>query len=158
MGHLGELGKPKDLTPDTFGWFGHTIRVGPSFTNLRLIDFMDEAGAIDEEDMIAGMKAMRDFLHLLVDEEDWDTFWAASLDNGQTVEDLIELTQALTAREANRPTRRRSDSSAGRRKTGGKSKGDSSSPVTLRLARQGRPDLAIAAEMAQTAREARRVG
>jgi len=151
MGHLGELGKAR-VNTDTFGWFGNEIRVGASFTNLRLIGFMEVAATIEDTDELTAMTAMRDFLHSLVHEEDWEVFWKASIDNGQTLEDLMELMQALTTAEADRPTLRRSDSSAGRRKIAAKSKGGSSTPVTLRLAEAGRPDLALAAEMAGLAR------
>ena len=157
MGHLGELGKAR-VNTDTFGWFGNTIRVGPSFTNLRLIGFMEIAATIEDADELSAMKAIRDFFHSLVHEEDWEVFWKASIDNGQTVEDLIELMQAPTESEADRPTQRRTGSSAGRRKIAAKSKDGSSSPVTLRLAEQGRTDLALAVEQAELYRAARQVG
>jgi hypothetical protein len=157
MGHLGELGKAR-VNTDTFGWFGNVIRVGPSFTSLRLIGFMEVAATIEDSNEVEAMKAVHDFLHSLVHEDDWDVFWKSSIDNGQTVEDLLDLMQVLTANEADRPTRRRSGSSAGRRKTVAKSKEDSSTPVTLRLARQGRPDLAMIAEQAELARGAQRAG
>lgn len=152
--HLGELGVAKPRG-DTFGWFGHTIRVGEKFSDLRLIDFLESAGDIDGDDQAGQMTALRDFLGSIVHEDDWTAFWSACLDNGQGINDLMVLVHAITKAavedSTGRPTPRRSDSSAGRRRTKGSSKGTSSSRVIRRLEKAGRADLAVVVEMADHA-------
>jgi hypothetical protein len=156
--HYGELGKPRKRDEDTFGWFGNTIRVGSRVSELALVDFLEQADHVEDtespEGKRASMQLLRDFLHGLVHRDDWDVFWHAALDNGQTVQDLMDLLVTLTEGATGRPTRRRSASSAGRRGTGGKSKADSSLAVIRRLEREGRPDKALAVVRAQEARRA----
>ena len=156
--HFGELGKAR-ARDDTFGWFGHTIRVGSRVSELGLIDFLDRADQVDVDEgnkdaTRAAMSLLKDFLRGLVHAEDWDTFWTAALDNGQTMEDLMAVVVAITERSTGRPTRRRSASSAGRRGTSGRSKDDSSLAVVRQLEREGRPDKALAVVRAQEARRA----
>jgi hypothetical protein len=149
--HLGDLGVAR-ARDDTFGWFGATIRVGESFSDLRLIGFLELAQTIDEADELASMKALRDFLHSIVHPEDWEVFWQGCMDNGQGVVDLITLVRRLTEATSDIPSQRRSGSSTGRRKTKGSSKEDSSSRVIRRLEKRGRPDLAVVVEMARDER------
>jgi hypothetical protein len=149
--HLGELGTPK-RKGDTFGWFGNTVRVGEGFSDLRLIDFLDEAGDIPDTDQLGQMKALKGFLHSIVHPDDWEIFWQACLGNGQGVEDLMVLVSKLTEFKTARPTKRRSDSSDGRRATKGSSKRGSSSQVIRRLEKRGRPDLALIVQQADDAR------
>lgn len=152
MPDFGELGVPHARDADTFGWFGNQMRVGPGFSELRLIDFLDKAGEIDEEDEVAAMKALQSFLRSIVHPEDWPIFWAAALDNGQGIEDLMGVVRKLTEGLTNRPTRRRAGSSPGRRGTGANSKADSSSRVIRQLEREGRADLALVVQRARDQR------
>lgn len=151
--HLGELGK-KRREGDTFGWFGLTVRVGDTFSDLRLIDFLETAGDIPDTDQLAQMRALQGFLRTIVHPDDWEAFWQACLDNGQGVVDLMILVQRLTEESTGRPSKRRPDSSPGRRDRKGKSKVDSSSRVIRRLERHGRPDLALIVDMARAERSA----
>jgi len=159
--NLGELGVAR-VRDDTFGWFGNTIRVGSRVSDLGLIDFLDKADTVgadkgdrmDPAERREAMVLVRDFLRGLVHPDDWQVFWDTALDNGQTMGDLMGLIVAITEKTTSRPTRRRSDSSAGRRSTGGKSKGDSSLRVIKRLERSGRPDLALTVVRAREARRA----
>jgi hypothetical protein len=138
---LGELGT-SHVRDDTFTWFGHVVRVAPTFSDLRLLDFMEVAASIDEANALQAMGAMRGFLHSIVHEDDFPTFWRACLDNGQGVKDLMELVNVLTADAADRPTQRRSGSSPGRRKTAARSKDTSSRKVIRLMEDRGRADLA----------------
>jgi hypothetical protein len=156
--HYGELGKAR-TRDDTFGWFGNTIRVGSRVSDLGLLDFLDRADKVEVGDdspeaKRQGMALVQDFLRGLVHPEDWSTFWAAALDNGQTMQDLMGVVVAITEKAADRPTRRRSVSSTGRRSTGARSKGDSSLRVIRDLEAEGRPDKALAVLRAQEARRA----
>ena len=128
--YLGELGKTKAPREDTFGWFGETIRVGDGGSDLKLLDFLEHADDVSDNDQREQLRLIKDFLHSLVHEDDFDTFWRLALDNNQGLEDLMQVLIAITEGTTNRPTRRRSGSSAGRRATGAKSRPSSSLPNT----------------------------
>jgi len=168
MPSLGELGKPKIREVDTFTWFGpcsaacasdtapdgfaHTwtagcaeIRIG-DVSDLLLIDFLMRAQTIDEKDMVAAANATQEMFRQIVAETDFERWWSTALRNRQGVEDLLYLLNTLVEGVTGYPTQRRPDSSPGRRGTGRKSRGGSSSPgmsVVRRLERQGRGDLAL---------------
>ena len=160
---LGELGQVKAAREDTFGWFGATIRVGDGGSDLKLLDFIEHAEDIDATDKQEQLRMVKDFLHSIVHEDDFAEFWRLALANNQSLQDLMAVMIAITEATTNRPTRRRSDSSLGRRATGAKSKRSSSSQepkvdarkVAKRLERSGRPDRAL---MVVEAAEARRAG
>ena len=162
---LGDLGVKKAPREDTFGWFGATIRVGDGGSDLKLLNFLELADAegVSEGDKRAQLAMVKDFLHSIVHEDDFEEFWRLALDNNQSLEDLMGLMIAVTEATTNRPTRRRSGSSSGRRVTTGKSKRSSSSAgpmvdarkVAKRLERSGRSDRAL---MVVEAAEARAAG
>lgn len=143
---LGELGQKKERHADTFTWFGQEIRIG-NVSDLVLIDFMQKAQGVNEKDIEAGLALVHQAFGQMIHPDDFDEFWAISLREQQDSTDLMQLMQTLIEGVTGRPTKRRSDSSAGRRKGGKKSKRGSSSPdmppVVRRLERQGRPELAL---------------
>jgi len=152
--HLGNFGTVRPERSDTFNYFDEVdVRVHPDLTDLFLTDFMIRAETIDENSA-AAMTATREFFTLLVHPDDFARFWAAALRNRQMVSDLLGTVYAIVEGMSSRPTVRRSASSAGRRKTGRKSKDDSSSRVIRRLEQAGRPDLALVATQARAAQRA----
>lgn len=141
---LGQLGTPKVRPVDTFDWFDETgIAIGNA-SDLLLLAFLEEAKAIDEDNVADGLTLLQQFFHSVVAPEDFERFWAESIRQHQTSEDLMALMMTLVEGVTGFPTGRRSGSTPGRRSTGRKSKGGSRSPVVHRLERQGRGDLALA--------------
>lgn len=150
--HLGEFGTARPALDSTFGWLGETFRVHPDLTDLNLVAFLDRAGQVDEADETTAMALVTGQLRGLVHPDDWDAFIAHSIAQRQHYVDLMVLMKGLIEAVSDRPTKRRSDSPGGRRKTPGKSKGPSSSRVIKRLETAGRPDLALAVVQADDAR------
>lgn len=150
--HLGDFGTERESLDATFGWLGQEFHVHPDLTDLNLVAFMEQASEIDETDERLAMDLILSQLRGLVHPDDWDEFLALSVAKRQRYLDLMELMKGLMEATAGRPTRRRSDSSSGRRNTKAKSKGSSSSQVIRRLERQGRPDLALTVVQAHDAR------
>lgn len=146
MANLGSFGKPletHEVDPDTFDYFGHSIRVSPDLSLITLIDFLEIANDVDEteEDGLKALLAMKTFLRKTVVPEDFDAFWKAAEDNHQTLEDRIVVANQIFAAVAQRPTLRSTGSSDGPSTTPGTSVVASSSLVEQRFA--GRPDLQL---------------
>jgi len=157
--HLGDFGTPKPVADaNTFGWFGTTMRVRPG-VSLIMVDFIDMAAEIDEDDPKVKQFVV-DMLKKIVVDDDWVQFWGLAKDNGQEIPDLLRLMNALTEAgveaDTSRPTQRRSGSSPGRRGTGRKSKANSSEQVSRQLVKRGRADLAEVIQM--SAREEQATG
>lgn len=150
--HLGELGKRREPVDMAFGWFGETIRVGPN-AGTGLIGFLDEAEAIGRG-TVAAMSAMRTFLRSQIDERDWQRFVELADQNGQQLEDFLQLAKDIVEAVSNHPTGRRSDSSAGPPSTNQKSRDAYSSAVdqAMRDLRH-RPDLKLIVWEAHKARQ-----
>lgn len=151
--HLGNIGTARPVHDETFNFLDEPdVRVHPDLSNLLLVDFMIAAEKIDADDDPQGATKMtRDLFTGLVHPDDFDRFWAAARRGRQQVKDLMVVAFTLMEELSERPTKRRSTSSTGRRTTGQKSRGDSSSRVIQRLERQGRPDLAVIVRDAQRA-------
>lgn len=145
MASLGELGKERPAVDLDFLWFGETMRVAPDAGDLSLVEFMEVAEQVDENNVVEAMRLTKSFLKGQVDERDWPRLMELAKQNHQQFEDLMELSKAIIEAVANLPTGRSSGSSAGRPSTAQKSKGGSSSmeaDVTEALAiMKGRPDL-----------------
>lgn len=142
---LGQLGQPKVAPVDTFDWFEEEdITIG-NVSSLVLIDFMDRAKLVSQDDVAQGLAVLRDAFRSIVAPRDFDRFWTASIANRQEADDLMALMTTLIELRSTRPTRRRSGSRSGPARTAGKSKaGSVSRKVQDRLERGGRADLAIA--------------
>lgn len=148
MADLGSLGSVREvMEPDTFGWFGSTVRTNPDMSDLAIVDFMEVAGNLDEADMIGVFVVTKTFLRDCVHPDDFEAFWAAGKANGQGAEDMLAVAKALTESWTARPTRRQSAS------TGGLSPTPSTSPEQVaQAAYPGRPDLQVAVIRAGQAR------
>lgn len=146
MGSLGELGVPKVRAADSFTWFGEEMRIGNT-SSLLMMDFLEQAVTIDANDVVKSLATIKDGFANIVEAEDFPRFWAICLRERQDVDDLMRLMTQLVEGVTGVPSKRRSDSSAGRRNTAKKSRAGSRSPgqqVVKRLESKGRPDLAIA--------------
>jgi hypothetical protein len=129
MGSLGDFGTVKPQREDTFGWFGHQVRVNPRLTDLVLMDFAEYAMSLDQDspEVLAFMKNQ---MKLVVHPDDFEAFWRSALDNGQDSTDLMAVMKAIVETKAARPTPLPSDSSAGQARTVVTSPDVSSLPAT----------------------------
>jgi hypothetical protein len=162
--HLGEFGKQaRTLVDADFTFFGTTIRVNPQLSPGGIIEFFERAGKIQmpdpelppEEQARLAMEllpVMREFLAYQVHPDDRGVFFDVASKNGQQLDDLMEVSNAIMTLVGGRPTQRSSDSSPGPRHR--KAGASSSQQVKKRLERQGRPDLALMVLEVQEGREA----
>lgn len=150
--HLGKIGKARAEHTETFDFIDEAdIRVHPDLTNLLLVDFMFKAKNVDADNVEESMDTLQNLFGNLVHPDDYDRFWAAAIRGRQQVVDLMGVVYHLLEELSERPTKRRSASSPGRRKTGAGSKANSYLRVIHRLEDEGRPDLAVMVRDAQRA-------
>lgn len=143
LGPLGVEPQAAEDDPTTFNWFGTQIRAISQFNELELVDLMERADSIDVDDIKAAV-AVKDMLRLIVNAEDFDTFWTIAKAKNQKLDDLMRVFQVLMEATSGRPTQQPSDSSVGRQATQPSLPGGSSSPASV--GRPGRPDLVIIGE------------
>ena len=148
MGSLGSFGTVHAVPDDqgdvpSFDYFGTEIKLERDFNQVELVDLMETARTVDETDPTA-MVIVKDTLRVLIDHEEFDTFWHLARRNRQTLEDLARLMQELMEAQTERPTQQPSDSSAGRQPI------DVSSLGALpRQGSRGRPDLQLLVDQGQ---------
>lgn len=155
MANIATFGTPvlDQEEPDTFEYFGVTLRLNPEFSELDYVDYMEKAKTLDTEDLGA-VTATKDFLRTMVHSEDFELLWQTARKNRQGLRGLMETANKLLTVMTGRPTEAPSGSSAGQPTTPVSSKPDSSSPespltamdrrVIDRKLEAGRPDLALA--------------
>jgi len=119
----------------TFEWFGAEIWLTSVYDELQLVDLMESARYVDQEDPMA-LVVVKDTLRLIIDEKDFNRFWRIARDHKQRIDDLAALIQQLVVAVTNRPTQQPSDSSAGLPPTVASS--PAASPTQ---ASRGRPDI-----------------
>ena len=153
---LGELGTTRPPVDMTFQWFGETIRVSPTASDLGLIDFLEMASTIDTRDKVSAMVATRNYLHGQIDERDWPRVLELAVQHNQQFGDLLSLARSIVEAVAVFPTGRLSDSSDGQPSTNPRSRDAYSSAVaTAMAASKGRPDVKMIIWEAHKARMAR---
>jgi hypothetical protein len=153
VAHLGEIGGDPnpDGRADSFTFGGEERRINPDFSELDIIDFMEKAQQVDENDPKA-VTMVKDLFRGLVHADDFDGFWAACKKTHQTAESMVKIYSDVLAAMSDRPSKPPSDSSDGRRTTGTTSKEDSYLVVLDQL--EGRPDLQAVAVRHQEQRQA----
>jgi hypothetical protein len=137
-----------------FNYFGQTFRLHPEFGVFALTDWLEEYGELDEKDPRSVM-AIKFYVRMMVDPEQFDAFWILVKKHRQTPQDMMTLSHKLLEGLTGRPIELPSDSSDGQGSTSGSSTGDSSSPVVRRLEKQGRPELALLVRRTEQDRAAR---
>jgi hypothetical protein len=153
---LGSFGTPREAAePDTFGWFEHTLRSNPDFTELEVADFLESAAKVDEANISEAMALLKGTFRMVVHPDDFDTFWSTAKRERQGVDDLMGVLYAVVEAVTDRPTERPSDSSDGPTRTAPTSAGDSSSRVVRRLETEGRPSMALMVMQASEAQGSR---
>lgn len=138
MAHLGEVGQSYDGRDDTFTFQGNVLRVNPDFSELDLIDFMEKAQQVGENDP-SNVTMVKDLFRGLVHKDDFETFWEACRKSRQKPATMVELYSKVVEKMADRPSEPLSASSSGQRPTATTSKEDSFHEVLLQ--HDGRPDL-----------------
>lgn len=159
MTSIGSLGKKKPAVDLDFDYFGQTIRVNPTASDLVEIEFLRTASGVDLDDIdLSAELTAESFAELspesqakltkaarsgadmavnsvkqLIHPDDWDRFWSTAIVNGQDLADLLELQKAITAAVAEAaagfPTGPSSDSSDGPASTPPRSVAVSPSPA-----------------------------
>lgn len=165
MASIGKFGKKREkkqnADPDTFDWFGSDIRLRDEFNQVRLINLMDTARTVEATSPDA-TAIIKDLFDLVLEPQDFDTFWRLAEENWQTTDDLVELSTVLMEAITNRPTRRPSDSSVGQPTIPENSPVVSSSPTDSRGSEAEpekadepphRPDLVLLLQQGQETRE-----
>lgn len=168
MASLGDLGvhRPEPPTeevkvePDTFQWFGSTIRVSADMSEMELMDFIESIDGIDSQGLMA-LRAIKRGLQMVIEPDDFDLFWRLGKDNiphGEGIDTLSSVMMLLVFGETGRPSEQQSDSSDGLLPTPESSPGDSPSEAS-----PGRPDLQLlrddaAADKARIMRQALAAG
>jgi hypothetical protein len=113
MSSLGSLGHKKKAVDLDFDYFGDTIRVNPGVSKLTVVEFLAQAGEVDEADEIRGARLIMLLLREVIHPEDFDRFWALAKQERQDTEELMEIAKAVMETVAGFPTGQSSDSSSG---------------------------------------------
>lgn len=153
MASLGKFGKEiptHEVESDTFDYFGETITVHPLLTDVVFIDFVEIANSISEENVVAGMVAVKELLRRVIDDTSFDLFWETGNKNRQNLEARMVVAQEVFAAVADRPTVLSTDSSDGPTPTLITSVDGSPSQVITPFA--GRPDLQLVVAQVAEAR------
>jgi hypothetical protein len=112
IGDLTGTSEPAPPLIATFGYFGETIRVNPDLTEVDMIDFLDSANSVDQNDP-KSMTMVKDLVRAHVHPDDFDQFWELRRKNRQGVQATVATVWQIVAAVTQRPTGRPSDSSGG---------------------------------------------
>lgn len=150
MASLGTFGTAYDAPaePDTFDYFGATIRVNPALSDLDLADFLDLFGDLDVDNLkpaqaITVMQGLKQHFRALVHPDDFAEFWRLARANRQGTVDLLAISMALIESVTSRPTKRPAVSTDGPSSTPTSSQ--SAAVSIVESAYPDRPDLQLAA-------------
>lgn len=162
MASLGRFGRTHTRVDLDFDFFEATIRVNPSCSELALIDFLAEAGNVDQADEVRGAQLIMRMLREVVHPDDFDRFWAIAKRERQNPQaDLMPIMHQVIEATTAFPTGQPSASGAGPTSTPPRFEVDLPSqdvptldPITLQGLRitQDRPDLQVAVLRANEAR------
>lgn len=146
MANLGSFGAARaqatQVEPDTFEWYGETMRVSDRLGAAPLFDY---AAAIVSELDIRDMQAVaatREMLRDCIHEDDWAMFWGLVKTNKTSPEELAELSALLYEHIAARPTVQPSGSASGLSETGNNTNAIASPPpaTSPQLAQPAQPE------------------
>ncbi len=122
MAKLGSFGAAKkeagsyvnpNREPDTFDYYGSTIRVADSIGMAPLMDFASAAASGLDSSEMEGLAAIRAMLKDCIVPEDWSAFWSLANTHKAQPEELLEICRVVYEAVSGRPTDRHSDSSSG---------------------------------------------
>lgn len=125
---LGELGgQERDPLTASFSYFGRRFRANPDLSELDVIDFLEAADTIEENDP-QSIVMLKGFVRRNVHPDDFDAFWQTVRDRRQTIQEVMQVMWSLIQGVTGNPTGQPSGSSAGRPVTTVSSLPDASSP------------------------------
>lgn len=114
MNSLGSFGRRYDRVERDFDYFGETIRVNPDASKITLVEFMAEAGGVDQADEVRAAQLIIRTMREAVHPDDWDRFWTiAKRERQDPQEDLMPIAQAVLEAVTGFPTGPASGSTAG---------------------------------------------
>lgn len=154
MASIGTFGRQYEKVELDFDYFEATIRVNPSCSRAALVEFLAEAGTVDQQDEVRAaqliMRTMREVVH----PDDFDRFWTIAKRERQDPQtDILPIAQQVIEATTGFPTGQPSASGPGPATTTpryevGLPSADipSLDPLTLQGIRstEGRPDLQAA--------------
>lgn len=112
---LGEIGGGNVREPVTasFRYFGEEYRVNPDLSELDVIDFLEGADLIEENDP-QSIVMMKSFVRRNLHPDDFEDFWETVRERRQTIQEVMSLMWKLIEGVSGNPTGQPSGSSAGR--------------------------------------------
>lgn len=114
MASLGRLGRKYDPIDLDFDWFEATIRVNPSCSRAALVEFIAEAGTVDQADEIRGAQLIMRMLREVIHPDDFEQFWTiAKRERQDPKNDLMPIAQQVIEKTSDFPTGQSSASTSG---------------------------------------------
>jgi hypothetical protein len=111
---LGELaGQTREPLTASFKYFGEEYRVNPDLSELDVIDFLEGADLIEENDP-QSIVMMKSFVRRNLHPDDFEDFWETVREHRQTIQEVMALMWKLIEGVSGNPTGQPSGSSAGR--------------------------------------------
>jgi hypothetical protein len=151
---LGRFGRTYERIELDFDFFEATIRVNPSCSKAAVVEFLAEAGTVDQADEVRGAQLTMQLLREVIHPDDFERFWTIAKRERQDPEvDLMPIAQQVIEATSDFPTGQSSASGGGPVPTVQRFEVDLPSqdvpgldPLTLQGLRitQNRPDLQVA--------------
>lgn len=114
MTSIGTFGKKYATVDLDFEFFEMTVRVNPSCSQAALVEFLAQAGDIDEADEIRGARVIMSMMREVVHPDDFARFWEiAKRERQDPAGDLIPLAHSVIEAVSDFPTGRPSGSPDG---------------------------------------------
>lgn len=114
MPSLGRFGCTYDRIDLDFDFFEATIRVNPSCSKAALIEFLDAAATVDQQDEIRGAQLIMQMMREVVHPDDFARFWTIAKRERQDPEtDLMPIAQQVIEATTGFPTGQPSGSGSG---------------------------------------------
>lgn len=105
MSSLGTFGRKRAAIDLDLDWFEATIRVNPSACTAAMVEFLAEAGAVDQDDEIRGSQIIMRLLREVIHPEDFDLFWKIAKRERQDPQtDLVPMANAIMEAVTDFPT------------------------------------------------------
>ena len=119
MTSIGRFGTQHAKIEQTFEFFDLTVRVNPSCSQAAMVEFLAEAGEVEQADEVRGSRLIMAFMREIVHPDDFDAFWTkAKLERQDPETDLMPIAHAVMEAISDFPTGPPSGSVGGSTPTG----------------------------------------